>query len=59
MSEVNLTANNKNWWVDTVATRHICFEKILLAEYQKLEHDEQLFMGNSTISKDKKKEMSN
>ena len=37
--------------VDTRATRHICSEKILFAEYQKLEHDEQLFMGNSSVSK--------
>ena len=51
VSEVNLTTNNKNWWVDTGATRHICSEKILFSEYQKLEHDEQLFMGNSAISK--------
>ena len=51
VSEVNLTTNNKDWWVDTRATRHIFFEKILFVEYKKLKHDEQLSMGNSTISK--------
>ena len=51
VSEVNLTTNNKNWWVDTGATRHICSEKLLFSEYQILEQDEQLFMGNSAISK--------
>ena len=40
VSEVNLTTNNKDWWVDTGATRHFCSEKILFSEYQKLEHDE-------------------
>jgi len=48
---VNLTTNNKNWWVDTGATRHIYSEKLLFSEYHKLEQDEQLFMGNSTVSK--------
>ena len=51
VSEVNLKTNNKNWWVDTGATRHICFEKLLFSEYQKLEQDEQLFMGNLAVSK--------
>ena len=51
VSEVNLTTNNKDWWIDTGATRHICSEKLLFSEYQILEQDEQLFMGNSTVSK--------
>ena len=55
VSEVNLTINNKDWWVDTGATRHICYEKILFSEYQKLEHDEQLFIGNLAVSKVEKK----
>ena len=51
VSEVNLTTNNKDWWVDTGASRHICSEKLLFSEYQKVEQDEQLFMGNSAVSK--------
>jgi len=51
VSEVNLTTNNKEWWVDTGATRHICYEKLLFSEYQKLEQDEQLFMESSVVSK--------
>ena len=51
VSEVNLITNNKDWWVSTGATRHICSKKILFIEYQKLEHDEQLFMGNSAVFK--------
>ena len=58
MSEVNLTTNNKDWWVDTGATQHICSEKLLLSEYQKLEQDEQLFMGNSVVSKVEEKKKS-
>ena len=51
VSEVNLTTNNKDWWVDTGVTQYIYSEKILFTKYQKLEHDEQLFMGNSVVFK--------
>ena len=33
VSKVNLTTNNKDWWVDTRATRHICSEKLLFSDY--------------------------
>ena len=56
VSEVNLTTNNNDWWVDTGVTRHICSEKLLFSEYQKVEHDEQLFMSNSAVSKIEGKE---
>ena len=56
VSEVNLTTNNKDWWVSTGAIRQICSEKLLFSDYQKLEHDEKLFMGNSVISKVEGKE---
>ena len=49
VSEVNMATNNKDLWVDTV------FENLLFSDYQKLEYDEQLFMGNSAISKVKEK----
>ena len=38
-----------------MATRYICSEKLLFSEYQKLEQDEQLFMGNSGVSKVERK----
>ena len=56
VSELNLSTNNKDWWVDNEATQHICSEKILFVEHQKLKYDEQLFMGNSDISKVEGKE---
>ena len=37
--------------MDTGATQHICSKKKFLAEYQKVENDVQLFIGNSAISK--------
>ena len=51
VSEVNLATNNKDWWVDTRATRYICSEKLLFSDYQTLEHDGQLFMSNSAVFK--------
>jgi len=58
VSKVNLTTHNKDWWVDTGATRHICSKKLLFSDYQKLKHDEQLFMGNSAVSMVEEKERS-
>ena len=37
--------------MNTGTTRHFCSEKLLFSDYQKLEHDEQLFTGNSAVSK--------
>jgi len=56
VSKVNLTTNKKDWWVGTGATRHIYSEKLLFSDYQKLAHDEQLFIGNSAVSKVEEKE---
>ncbi|XP_020250304.1 uncharacterized protein LOC109827700 [Asparagus officinalis] len=51
VSEVNLATNCKDWWVDTRATKNICSDRMLFAEYQKLEHNNNIFMGNTTSSK--------
>ncbi|KAI5314045.1 hypothetical protein L3X38_043221 [Prunus dulcis] len=51
ISEVNLVSNTKEWWVDTGATRRICFDRKMFTTYQQLNQEEQLFMGNSSASK--------
>ncbi|KAK9942775.1 hypothetical protein M0R45_008423 [Rubus argutus] len=51
VSEVNLISNTNEWWVDTGATRHICFDKKMFTTYEEVEQGEQLFMGNSSTSK--------
>ena len=35
-SEVNLVANEDEWWVDTGATRHICGNRNLFKKYEKV-----------------------
>ena len=49
ISECNLVKNPKQWWVDTGATRHVCFEKSMFSTYQKFDQKERLYMGNSAV----------
>ena len=49
MSEINLVGNPKEWWVDTEATRHVCYDKKIFSTYK--ECGEQPFMGNSSIAR--------
>ncbi|XP_062014673.1 uncharacterized protein LOC133731277 [Rosa rugosa] len=50
ISEVNVITNSDDWWVDTGATRHICFDKKMFTTYEEMDQGEQLFMGNSSTS---------
>ena len=51
VSECNLVGNNKEWFVDTGATWHICANKWMFTNYKSATNEEQLFMGNSSTSK--------
>ncbi|CAH9071850.1 unnamed protein product, partial [Cuscuta epithymum] len=51
ISQCNLVGNTKEWYVDTGATRHICANKWMFSDYQLVDNEEQLFMGNSSTSK--------
>ena len=46
VSEVNLVSNVSEWIVDTGATRHICANKEVFQDYQKVPESECNFMGN-------------
>ena len=51
ISEVNLVGSNpKEWWIDTGATRHVCFDKKMFSTFEPIETREKVFMGNSTTS---------
>ena len=50
-SEVNLVANEDEWWVDTGGTRHICGNRNLFKKYEKVGDEIELYMGNSTNTK--------
>ena len=51
VSECNLVGNNKEWFLDTGATRHICANKWMFTTYNPATDNEQLFMGNLSASK--------
>ena len=51
ISEVNLVGSNpKEWWIDTGATRHVCFDKMMFSTFEPIETREKVFMGNSATS---------
>ncbi|KAJ0492733.1 putative RNA-directed DNA polymerase [Helianthus annuus] len=51
VTEVNLVGqNNKDWWVDTGATRHVCFDKSLFNTFKEVTNGEKVFMRNSATA---------
>ena len=49
--EVNLVGSSpKEWWIDTGATRHVCYDKKMFSTFEPIEAGEKVFMGNSTTS---------
>ena len=51
ISEVNLVGSNpREWWVDTGATCHVCFDRSLFSTFQPIENGEKMYMGNSATS---------
>ncbi|XP_073129071.1 uncharacterized protein [Henckelia pumila] len=49
--EVNMVGSNpREWWIDTGATRHVCYDKDIFATLDELENSEKLFMGNFATS---------
>ncbi|XP_056697630.1 uncharacterized protein [Spinacia oleracea] len=49
-SEVNLVENITEWIVDTGASRHLCANKDMFVELEKVEEGKQVYMENSRIS---------
>ena len=51
ISEMNLVVSNpKEWWIDTSATRHVCYDKQMFSTFKPIETGEKVFMRNSTTS---------
>ncbi|XP_073131456.1 uncharacterized protein [Henckelia pumila] len=51
ISEVNMVGSNpREWWIDTGATHHICYDKDIFATLDESKNGEKLFMGNSATS---------
>nr|GEZ24881.1 hypothetical protein [Tanacetum cinerariifolium] len=43
-------SNNKDWWVDIVATRHVYVDKSMFCSFKAIHNEEKLYMGNSTTA---------
>ncbi|KAJ9552587.1 hypothetical protein OSB04_016632 [Centaurea solstitialis] len=51
ISEVNMIgANAKEWWVDTGATRHVCYDKNSFHTFKEVNDDQKMFMGNAATA---------
>ena len=51
ISEENLVGSNpKEWWIDTGATRHVCYDKKMFSTFEPIEIGEKVFMGNFATS---------
>ena len=51
ISEVNLVGSNpKEWWINTGAIHHMCFDK-MFSTFEPIETEENVSMGNSATSK--------
>ncbi|XP_061993387.1 uncharacterized protein LOC133711251 [Rosa rugosa] len=50
VTEVNMITSAEEWWIDTGATCHICFDKKMFSTYAEVNQGEQLFMGNASTS---------
>lgn len=51
ISEVNLVgSNNREWWVDTGATRHVCADKSMFHSFRAVNNGDKLYMGNSATA---------
>jgi len=50
ISEVYMMEDEKTWWIDSGATKHVCQNRALFSTYKKSEEGELLYMGNSSSS---------
>ena len=47
ISKVNVVgSNNREWWVDAWATRHVCANKSMFYSFRAFDNREKLYMGN-------------
>ena len=46
ISEVNIVGGSEGWWVDTGASRHVCYDRTLFKSYSEAE-DKKVLLGDS------------
>ncbi|KAL5769220.1 hypothetical protein ACOSP7_015780 [Xanthoceras sorbifolium] len=50
VSETNMVTNNKCWWIDTGATKHICTDRNIFADYQEINNEGKLYIDNDSMA---------
>ena len=51
VSKVKLVGSNpKEWWIDIIATRHVCFNKKMFSTFEWIETGGKVFMWNFATS---------
>ncbi|XP_070022222.1 uncharacterized protein [Nicotiana sylvestris] len=51
LSEYNLVGNQKEWWIDSGATQHVCAVKEAFATYSTAGPEKEISMGNNATAK--------
>ncbi|XP_034229386.1 uncharacterized protein LOC117638363 [Prunus dulcis] len=46
VSETSMVSNDKDWWIDTGATKHIYGDRNMFYDYHQISSGEKLYMGN-------------
>lgn len=43
-----MVSNDKDWWIDTGATKHIYGDRNMFSDYHQISGGEKLYMGNAS-----------
>ncbi|XP_021732277.1 uncharacterized protein LOC110699091 [Chenopodium quinoa] len=47
ITEINLTGGSDGWWIDTGATRHVCYDRRMFKTYTEKTDDKKVLLGDS------------
>ena len=47
ISEINLVGGSDGWWVDTGASRHVCYDRSMFKTYNAADDDKKVLLGDS------------
>ena len=47
ITEINLTGGSDGWWIDTGATRHVCYDRQVFKTYTEKTDDKKVLLGDS------------
>ncbi|XP_021759470.1 uncharacterized protein LOC110724355 [Chenopodium quinoa] len=47
ITEINLIGGSEGWWVDTGATRHVCYDRRMFKTYSENTDDKKVLLGDS------------